>query len=136
MSIPIKATLAITLVWPAAVVAGLEPISDRQLSGITGQAFVSVDRQYHPDPENNTAYTRVNLGMDIEVQTNIDVLELGRYDRVGEKAGSSGLPIENFALGHINNQAYYSGKNSSVPLQRFVLVSAMPWGCFQGRSEI
>ncbi|WP_371824773.1 hypothetical protein [Marinobacter sp. MDS2] len=70
MSIPIKATLAITLVWPAAVVAGLEPISDRQLSEVTGQAFVSVDRQFHPDPADNTAYTRVNLGMDIEVQTN------------------------------------------------------------------
>ncbi|WP_416361349.1 hypothetical protein, partial [Marinobacter sp.] len=91
---------------------------DRQLSEVTGQAFVSVDRQYHPDPADNTAYTRVNLGMDIEVQTNIEVLELGRYDRAGEKAGSSDLLIEDFSLGYINNQSYYSGKNSSVPRQR------------------
>ena len=65
--------------------AELRPISDQQMSEVTGQAFVSVDRQYHPDANDNTAYTRVNLGMDIDIQTNVDVLEMGRYERDGEQ---------------------------------------------------
>lgn len=97
--------------------AELSPISDQQLSEVTGQAFVSVDRQYHPDASNTTAYTRVNLGMDIDIQTNVDVLEMGRYDRDGEKAGSSDVYIEDFALGYINNQAYYDA-NPKAPRQR------------------
>lgn len=97
--------------------AELSPISDQQMSEVTGQAFVSVDRQYHPDASNTTAYTRVNLGMDIDIQTNVDVLEMGRYDRDGEKAGSSDVYIEDFALGYINNQAYYDA-NPKAPRQR------------------
>ncbi|HTN33015.1 MAG TPA: hypothetical protein VL091_03335 [Marinobacter sp.] len=97
--------------------ADLSPISDQQMSEVTGQAFVSVDRQYHPDASNNTAYTRVNLGMDIEIQTNVDVLEMGRYERDGEKAGTSDVYIEDFALGYINNQAYYN-LNPKAPRQR------------------
>lgn len=97
--------------------AELRPISDRQMSEVTGQAFVSVDRQYHPDANDNTAYTRVNLGMDIEIQTNVDVLEMGRYERDGEKPGTSDVYIEDFALGYINNQAYFD-TNPKAPTQR------------------
>jgi len=96
--------------------AELRPISDDAMSEVTGQAFLSVDREYHPDPANNTSYTRVNLGMDIEVQTNVDVLELGRYEREGERAGSSDVLIENFSLGYINNQAYFD-KNPKAAQQ-------------------
>ncbi|WP_228744650.1 hypothetical protein [Marinobacter salsuginis] len=87
------------------------------MSEVTGQAFISVDRQYHPDANDNTAYTRVNLGMDIEIQTNVDVLEMGRYDREGEKRGTSDVYIEDFALGYINNQAYFDA-NPEAPRQR------------------
>lgn len=80
--------------------AELRPISDQQMSEVTGQAFVSVDRQYHPDANDNTAYTRINLGMDIDIQTNVDVLEMGRYERDGEKPGTSDVYIEDFALGY------------------------------------
>ncbi|MBQ0834322.1 DUF6160 family protein [Marinobacter sp.] len=93
--------------------AELSPISDQQMSEVTGQAFVSIDRQYHPDTSNTTAYTRVNLGMDIDIQTNVDVLEIGRYERDGEKPGTSDVYIEDFALGHINNQAYYDANPKS-----------------------
>ncbi|MCD1649426.1 hypothetical protein K7I10_18975 [Marinobacter adhaerens] len=97
--------------------AELRPISDQQMSEVTGQAFVSVDRQYHPDANDNTAYTRVNLGMDIDIQTNVDVLEMGRYEREGEKPGTSDVYIEDFALGYINNQAYFDA-NPEAPRQR------------------
>jgi len=97
--------------------AELRPISDQQMSEVTGQAFVSVDRQYHPDANDNTAYTRVNLGMDIDIQTNVDVLEMGRYERDGEQPGTSDVYIEDFALGYINNQAYFDA-NPKAPKQR------------------
>ncbi len=109
-----SAWLVLLTLVSAGVHGELKPISDQQMSEVTGQAFVSIDRQYHPDPDNTTAYTRVNLGMDIEIQTNIDVLELGRYDRPGEKPGTSDVLIEDFALGYINNQAYYDA-NPKAP---------------------
>ena len=110
-------SMAVLSVFPMVAHSELSPISDEALSEVTGQAFVSVDRQYHPDASDSTAYTRVNLGMDIDVQTNVDVLELGRYERAGEKPGSSDVYIEDFALGYINNQAYYSA-NPAMPRQR------------------
>ncbi|HAZ88582.1 MAG TPA: hypothetical protein DCW82_05740, partial [Marinobacter adhaerens] len=116
MSKPFYSLLLLPLL-ASGVNAELRPISDRQMSEVTGQAFVSVDRQYHPDANDNTAYTRVNLGMDIEIQTNVDVLEMGRYDREGEKPGTSDVYIEDFALGYINNQAYFDA-NPKAPRQR------------------
>ena len=107
MSKKLQAFVVAIVSLPVFAEAGLQPISDEQMSEVTGQAFLSVDRQYHPDPDNTNSYTRVNLGMDIEIQTNVDVLELGRYEREGEKAGSSDVLIRDFALGYINNQAYY-----------------------------
>ncbi|MGP9833877.1 DUF6160 family protein [Marinobacter sp. NSM] len=116
MSKKLQALVVAIVSLPVSTEAGLQPISDEQMSEVTGQAFLSVDRQYHPDPDNTTSYTRVNLGMDIEIQTNVDVLELGRYDREGEKAGSSDVLIRDFALGYINNQAYYQ-RNPKVARQ-------------------
>lgn len=87
--------------------AELTPITDEALSEVTGQAFVSVDRYNHPDAADSTTYTRVNLGMNIDIQTNVDVLELGRYERAGEDPGSSDVLIEDFGLGYINSQAYF-----------------------------
>src|SRR5690554_1110144 len=107
MSKKLHTVLASALILPSAAIAGLDPISDEEMSEVTGQAFLSVDRNYHPDPSKNTAYTRVNLGMDIEIQTNVDVLEIGRYERDGEKSGTSDVLIENFGLGYINNQQFF-----------------------------
>lgn len=94
------------------VSADLNPIADEHLSEVVGQAFISIDRDYHPDA--STAYTRINLGMDIEVQTNIDTLELGRYERDGEKPGTSDVLINNFALGYIQNDKFFQD-NPEVP---------------------
>ncbi|MDS1310290.1 hypothetical protein [Marinobacter xiaoshiensis] len=94
------------------VSADLNPIADEHLSEVIGQAFISIDRDFHPDA--STAYTRINLGMDIEVQTNIDTLELGRYERDGEKPGTSDVLINNFALGYIQNDKFFQD-NPEVP---------------------
>ncbi|WP_338140904.1 hypothetical protein [Marinobacter suaedae] len=42
---------------------------------------------------------------------------MGRYERDGEKAGSSDVYIEDFGLGYINNQAYFEA-NPKAPRQR------------------
>ena len=97
--------------------ADLQPISDSAMSEVTGQAFVSVDRQHHPDETNSTSFTRVNLGMEIDIQSNIDTLELGRYDREGEKPGTADVLIDDFALGYINNRAFFD-RNPKAARQR------------------
>ncbi|WP_165857706.1 hypothetical protein [Marinobacter sp. JSM 1782161] len=91
----------------ASLKAELMPISDHAMSQITGQAFISVDRQLHPAADNATSYTRVNLGMDIELQTNVDTFELGRYEREGEAVGTSDILIDNFSLGYIYDAEYF-----------------------------
>lgn len=100
--------------WACAAQSALRPISDEAMSEVTGQAFVSIDRNSHPDATENTVYTRVNLGMDIDIQTEVDTLELGRYDREGELAGTSDVLINDFALGYINNQAYFDANPDSA----------------------
>ncbi|WP_242674568.1 hypothetical protein [Marinobacter halodurans] len=104
---PIWITPLLLLMNAAVVHAELKPISDEAMSEVTGQAFVSVDRQQYPSADNNTSYTRVNLGMDIEIQTNADTFELGRYERDGEVEGSSDVLINNFSLGYIYDSSYY-----------------------------
>ncbi|MDX1757875.1 MAG: hypothetical protein R3175_17610 [Marinobacter sp.] len=103
--------------WTCTVQSELTPISDDAMSEVTGQAFISIDRNSHPDAAENTVYTRVNLGMDIEIQTEVDALELGRYNREGEDVGTSDVLINDFALGYINNQAYFDA-NPDAARQR------------------
>lgn len=104
-----KQIWAVPLLLMSAVTvhAELKPISDEAMSEVTGQAFISVDRQQNPSVDNDTSYTRVNLGMDIEIQTNADTFELGRYERAGEVEGSSDVLINNFSLGYIYDSSYY-----------------------------
>ena len=127
-----------------ALMAELKPISDDALSDITGQAYLTIDKTYHPEDiegnlgyDTNVSYTRINFGMDIETLANADVLEMGRYHRwanteengakagticsacngteVGLEAQPSDLLIKNFGLGYINNKEY-SDANPQVPM--------------------
>ena len=113
-------TLVIGLFSANVCIAELKPIKDSELSNVVGQAYVTIDKTYHPDsesdPTKNTSFTRVNLGMDIEVQSTADVLELGRYERDGEEAGSSDLLIHDYSLGYIYDEAYFE-RNPSAPRQ-------------------
>lgn len=86
--------------------AQMAPLDDSQLGEFYGQAYIAIDRTNHPE-QTNVAYTRINLGMDVEIMSNADVMELGRYEREGEKAGSSDILIENFGLGYIHTKKYF-----------------------------
>lgn len=98
--------------------AELTPISDDDMSTITGQAFYGIDSETNPSNSNIT-YTRINMGMDIDIQTNIDTLELGRYDRIDSETGqleaqAADILIENMGLGYIYDEQYHQS-NPNVP---------------------
>lgn len=113
--------LGIAVFMSLSVHAELRPIDDEAMSEVTGQGFISIDRTFSPIAGDNTSFTRINFGANIDIQTNINKLELGRYDRDDratggelEKAGSSDVLIDNLSLGFINNQQFFQ-KNPDNP---------------------
>ncbi|MFT5297606.1 MAG: hypothetical protein ACI9YH_003641 [Colwellia sp.] len=83
--------------------AQLVPITENELSGMTGQAFINVDRLQTARNLSNQAIdtTKITLGLDIKTSINADLLDLGNYDRNGN-AGSD-IRINDFALGKIDS---------------------------------
>lgn len=86
------------------------------MSNITGQAFVSIDQGAYASADPNLTYTRINLGLDIDIQQNADIFELGHYEREGEEAGSSDILIKDYAMGYIYDEAYFQ-RNPKAPRQ-------------------
>ncbi|WP_417661439.1 DUF6160 family protein [Pseudomonas sp.] len=82
----------------AGVSAQMIEMADKELSGVSGQAFINLTT----DQNAGIDYTRLNLGLNVETQLNIKKLELGKYDRAGEAAGTADILIDNFALGTVN----------------------------------
>ncbi len=103
---------ASTLSW-----GKLKPIDEDTMSDVVAQAYISIDKHFNPIAGDNTSYTRVNFGLDIETQLNADVLELGRYQRTDDPnapADSADVLINDFALGFIYNEDYFRN-NPSMP---------------------
>jgi len=120
---PLQASLIayISFVLSLSAYAELQPISDSEMSDVTGQAFISVDNYNYAGHE----FTRINLGLDIETQINVDTLEMGTYHRwenhptnaslngtmcptcdgseVGLEKQPSDILVDNFSLGHIDS---------------------------------
>jgi hypothetical protein len=86
------------LLFSSDINAQLIPISEGELSTMTGQAFINLDRS----SSGGLDFTKVSLGLDVKTSLNSDLLELGRYERSGEVAGSSDIRISDFALGKID----------------------------------
>ncbi len=105
--------------WSTATHAELKPLDDQTLSDLTGQAYMAVDQYRHPDASVNADYLRLSLGLDIETMLNADTLELGRYERPGEKPGSSDVLIHNFGLGYIYQNSYFANNPKAIrPLKQ------------------
>ena len=90
----------------------LAAMSDQQLSDTTGQAFIKVDASTHNDFE----FTKINLGLDIDIQSNIDELRLGEFSRSSSDAdvGSdhpADVIIRNFGLGRVDD---YNTSNPKI----------------------
>ena len=92
-------TLVLTVVFSSFVTAAMQPMTDEELGIQTGQAFFQIDR----DTSGSVDFTKFTFGMDIDISMNSDLVELGRYERAGETAGSSDIRINDFALGSVNN---------------------------------
>ena len=79
--------------------AQLIPITEDDLSDMTGQAFINIDH----NPSGGLDFTKLTFGLDIKTSLNSDLVELGKYERSGEAAGTADIRISDFALGHIDS---------------------------------
>ncbi len=100
----------------ASALADLKPLKDEELSDISGQAFVSINES----SENGRDYLRMNIGMEIRTQLNIEEFKIGEYPRwengdpcfscTGNEPGLEKQPadiwVKNLSLGAF---AKYSG---------------------------
>ena len=94
--------LAASACLAGGVQAELRPMADNELAAVTGQAMITMDGLTYGGFE----YTRVNIGADIDLLTNIEELRLGNYSRSGGGTASTqpaDIRIDNFSLGRIDN---------------------------------
>lgn len=121
---------SLALLLLALPVKALQPITDAEMSDITGQAFITVSTSSHQQNGLNYEFTKVNIGAIIETLFNADLLKIGEFERTADNnrngdgtvrmADANGNPIsggiydqnnngvydadiiiENFALGHV-----------------------------------
>ena len=78
------------------VSADLKPIADEDLNQYAGQAAIAVD----VNTVGTDSYTKVTLGMEVDVQMNIETFELGHFDVPGETA--TDVDIRNMGFGSIS----------------------------------
>lgn len=80
--------------------AELKPIADEELSQYSGQAAIAFD----VSEIGTTSYTRATLGLEADIQMNIDTLEAGTIARAGETLPSD-ISINNLGFGSISTDA-------------------------------
>ena len=100
--------------------AELKSIDDSELSEITGQALISIDKNTYASAGNNISYTRINLGLSIETQLAMDKLEVGTYARNDPNGitQDSDILIEDLALGTIYDSEYFDDNPTiAIPLK-------------------
>ena len=75
-------TSCLGLLLNATAAHALEAISDHEMSTISGQAFITIDTSSYSDATyGDFEFSKVNLGVDIEIMTNADTLKLGTFER-------------------------------------------------------
>ena len=92
--------LVASIVACSSVYAEMRPIADEELSEYVGQAAVAFD----VDQIGTNSYTRVTLGMEADLQMNINNVELGNYSRAGETLAAD-FSATNLAFGSISTNA-------------------------------
>ena len=100
----------------ASASAELRPLDDGELSAVAGQGLINLDALTYGGYE----YTRLNIGGDMKLLTNIDKLRLGNFARTGSSNPSNlgtvsnqsaDIAIDNFALGRVDNAG---GANAQI----------------------
>lgn len=95
-------TLLCAGLFSVAASAELREMNDSELSNVTGQALINLDALTYGGYE----YTRLNIGGDMKLLTNIDKFRMGNYARSGGGTVSNqpaDIAIDNFALGRVDN---------------------------------
>ncbi len=97
-----SATLLCACLFAMAANAEMRPLDDGELAAVSGQGMINIDALTYGGFE----FTRVNIGGDIKLLSNIDKFRLGTYARSGGGTVSgqdSDIAINNFALGRVDN---------------------------------
>jgi len=80
--------------------AELKPLDDEELSQFSGQAAVALDISQI----DTVSYTRVTLGLEADLQANINTLELGNYSKADETLAAD-FAASNLGFGSISTDA-------------------------------
>jgi hypothetical protein len=102
----------------APVYAELQPIADEELSQYSGQAAIAFDI----NEIGTTSYTKVTLGMEADVQMNIDTLEAGNYAKAGETLAAD-INMTNLGFGSIST----SGTEVQLDGQTYAVNDIVPF---------
>ena len=96
-----KLNVIVTLMLTTSLVAAeMRPIDDEELSEYVGQAAVAFDI----DQIGTNSYTRVTIGLEADLQMNINNVELGNYSKSGETLAAD-FAATNLAFGSISTNA-------------------------------
>lgn len=88
--------------FSVAASAQMQAMDDDELAAVSGQGLINLDALTYGGYE----FTRLNIGGDIKLLTNIDKLRMGNYARSGGGTVSNqpaDIAIDNFALGRVDN---------------------------------
>ena len=94
------AKFAAACVVSSSAIAELQPIADDDLGDYVAQAAVAFDI----NEIGGNSYTRVTLGMEADIQMNINNVELGNYSKTGETLAAD-FSATNLAFGSISTNA-------------------------------
>lgn len=111
-------TLVFTMTFalPAAVSQAMQPITDEEMSAITGQAFISVSTSSYQQNGINYEFTKVNIGAIIETLFNTDLLKIGEFVRTADdnRTGDGTVRITNAFGQEILSGNQYDTNNNGV----------------------
>ncbi len=102
-------------VLSASASAELRPLDDSEMAAVAGQGLINIDALTYGGFE----YTRINIGGDMKLLTNIDKLRMGSFDRTASSNPSNlgtvsnqaaDISIDNFALGRVDNASSASAQ--------------------------
>ena len=111
----ITTTAAILTLSFATQASAMQALGDSELGNVTGQAFITVDTSSYSDSTyGNFEFSKINLGVDIEIQANADSVKLGTFERSYGSEGTAPLIDVSFASNGDRNVTYQRDENGVV----------------------
>ncbi len=111
----IKIATPVLILLLGSQVAAMQALGDKDLSDITGQAFITVDTSSYSDSTyGNFEFAKINLGVDIEIQANADSVKIGTFEREFGSEGTAPLIDVAFASNGDRNVTYQLDENGNV----------------------